>query len=428
MRHWTLIAGLLMASSATAQGPILLEEHFAPNTAYHVSFRMNGAIKLTLPDKTTYDGKGNSEFEYDERVLRVSVAGAVDKTLRQFSHIHFERQIGSEQQKATLRPQVRRLVVLRQDNIEAPFSPDGPLKLSEIDLIRTDVFTPALAGMLPKRAVKPGAEWKADEASVRELTDLFEIKNGDLMCRFDKVDQMLAKVSFEGTISGIGENGPTKHELDGVLYFDLSVRAITYVSLKGAEYYLNKKDQGQGKNTGDFILTRTPIAAPPAIAESANLVVDPNEVNTSLLFEDQDLGVRFVHARKWKPYVERTQVKLDDQNGNGLTITIDPLSRVPTLPQFLGEAKAGIERQRGRIRFEFPMHTLQRQPTSVESIALDVEAPADKSSKQAIIVLAVIRDEAAAATFAATLTTSNRQTLAREAERIAASIRVGKTK
>src|SRR5207302_9654634 len=62
-----------------------------------------------------------------------------------FRSIEFQRNIGDREQQQTIRPAVRRLVLLRHNNTEVPFSPDGPLTWGEIDLVRTDVFTPALA-------------------------------------------------------------------------------------------------------------------------------------------------------------------------------------------------------------------------------------------------------------------------------------------
>ena len=42
------------------------------------------------------------------------------------------------------------MVVIKAGERKAPFSPDGPLTWGEIDVVRTDVFNPALVpGLLP---------------------------------------------------------------------------------------------------------------------------------------------------------------------------------------------------------------------------------------------------------------------------------------
>lgn len=426
MRSLYFVALLFTAAPAAAQ-PLRLQERFAPDVSYHVSCRVQIDGKMTLPDKVlNVDGK--SHIEYDERVLRVDNAGVVDKTLRLFSAMDFERKVGDDAQKHSLRPSVYRLVILRQNNIEAPFSPDGLLKLSEIDLIRTDVFTPALAGLLPKNPVSPGDQWKADEMATRELTDLMKISDGELTCRFDKVDRALAKISFDGKINGVGENGPTRHDLEGFFYFDIAANMLTYVSLKGTENLVDDKGNAKGTIKGTFVLTRQARTAPAAIADTKGLPLDPNEDNTRLLFEDDELGVRLAHARKWKPRVEGTQIKLEDSRGNGVVLTPDPLNRLPTLPQFIAEAKGGLERRKAKVSNVTSAETVQRQPTQVEAAALDAEVALEKSSLKLTVALALIRDQSAGATFAATLLTDDRAAMLRELEKMAASVRVSKMK
>ena len=424
---FSLFSFLFVPGNLFAQSPLRMEERLIPGATYHVSCRVQITGKMTLPGKTL-DIDGKSHIEYDERVLRVNDAGAVDKTLRLFSSLAFERKIGDDVQKNSLRPAVHRLVIVRQGNIEAPFSPDGLLKLGEIDLIRTDVFTPALSGMLPKDAVAPGDSWKGTEAATRELTDLVQITGGELTCRFVKADAVQAKIAFEGIISGVGENGPTKHELDGFCYFDLKANALSYVSLKGTEHLLDEKGEAKGRVTGTFVLTREMKTAPAGIADTTNLTLDPDEDNTRLLFEDEELGLRFAHSRKWKPRVDGSQVRLDDLRGNGVVITLDPVARVPTLQQFQNEVRTGIERRKGTVTFVSPMNAVQRQPTAVESLSIEADIPGEKGSQRGILLVAVIRDEAFGATLAATLVTNDRATLAREMERLAASVRASKGK
>ena len=120
-------------------------------------------------------------------MLDLGQSGAIQKTIRMYRQIDFRRQVGNIPQLSTLRPEVRRLVLLRKGLLKVPFSPDGPLTWGEIDLVRTDVFTPALAGLLPTGPVAVGARWKAADSAVRELTDLARIDDGGLDCRLEQV-------------------------------------------------------------------------------------------------------------------------------------------------------------------------------------------------------------------------------------------------
>src|SRR5262249_15401890 len=156
----------------------------------------------------------------------------------------FQRKVGEQVQQSSLRPTVRRLVILRHNQFEVPFSPEGPLTWSEIDLVRTDVFTPALAGLLAKDAVKPGDRWQADVVAVKELTDLERIEEGGLTCTFDAmttvVGRQQARISFQGSVRGLGEDGSARHQLEGQLYFDLVSNHLSYIHVKGTHYLLNK--------------------------------------------------------------------------------------------------------------------------------------------------------------------------------------------
>ena len=51
--------------------------------------------------------------------------------------------------------------------------------------MRTDVFAPALVGLLPADAVRVGDRWSAAEVAVQELTDLEKIEEGKLECRLE---------------------------------------------------------------------------------------------------------------------------------------------------------------------------------------------------------------------------------------------------
>ena len=109
--------------------------------------------------------------------------GVVTKTARICRRVDFQRTVGDSKQEATIRPAVRRLILLRHNNQEVPFSPDGPLTWGEIDQVRTDVFTPALVGLFPANAVRVGERWTAANTAIQELTDLERIEESKIECR-----------------------------------------------------------------------------------------------------------------------------------------------------------------------------------------------------------------------------------------------------
>ena len=403
---------LILAAAAQAQEPVRLEERLEPGSAYHVSCRVEIAGALKLPDKSptkALDIVGKSVIEYDERVLAMTPTGEIDKTLRLYSTIDFDRTVGAEKQPMSIRPAVRRMVMLRQNNVEVPFSPDGPMTWGEIDLVRTDVFTPALTTLLPRNAVRIGDTWKSGESAVRELTDLNTITAGELTCRLDKLDsaggQSIAKITFTGAVSGIGENGPTKHELDGYLFFDRNARRIGYVSLKGVETLTDAKGEPQGKVTGTFVLTRESRPLPPSIAVAIEST--PSEANTQMLFDDEATGLRFLHSRRWKARLEGNAVRLDDHRGNGVLLTVEPENRLPSALRFQRETKSAIEERKGTVNRVGDIESLQKMPTDIEAFTFDATIPDEKGTRRINLYHAIVRDGRAGVTVSATLTGAN---------------------
>jgi hypothetical protein len=435
-RLWRSLAILCLLGGgvpARAQDPYLLREAFPAGYQYHVSTRVDVAGSLSLPpDKNGTSSKplavtGDSAIEYDERVLDAGADGEVRKTLRIYRRIDFRRKVGDRPQESTIRQPVRRLVVLRLRQAEVPFSPDGPLTWGEIDLVRTDVFTPALAGLLPERAVRPGDRWTAANTAVQELTDMERIDDGRIECRFEQVTTLAgrryARVALAGTVRGLNEDGPNRQQLDGYFFFDLQSSHLSYLTLKGVNALLDKDGKVLGSVEGRFVLTRRPQTQAPDLSDEAlrGVGLDPTAENTELLYDNRDLGIRFLHPRRWRVGAVRgAQVTLDETNGSGLLITVEPADRVPSAAQFLAESRDFLQKQKQRlIRAEPP----QRVAGSgeLDHFALEAEA----GGQRVLLDYYVTRQPSGGVTLAARLLPNDLSALQREVERIARTIQVG---
>src|SRR5262249_22182698 len=206
-----------------------------------------------------------------------------------YRRLDFQRKVGEQTQTSTLRPEVRRLVVLRHNQVEVPFSPDGPMTWNELDLIRTDVFPAALTGLLPAQPVRLNDRWNAALFAVQELTDLDKIEEGTLACQLDQLSasngRRLARVSFSGTVRGVGEDGPTRHTLDGTLFFDRDSNHISYLSMRGTQQLMDKDGKVVGKIEGTFVMTRRPEPCKELADDALRpLKLEPDENNTQLLY------------------------------------------------------------------------------------------------------------------------------------------------
>lgn len=432
-----LLASLILvlpARSSQAAEPIRLREAFPAGYTYHVSCRVDLTGSLTLPaSKEQPEPKpikvtGNSVIEYDERVLEVT-GQQVGKTLRIYRQFQMDRKMGDQPQDAGLRAGVRRLVLVRMKNTEVPFSPDGPLTWHEIDLIRTDVFTPALTGLLPDHPVRPGDRWTAATAAVQELTDMERIDEGKLECRLQEITTLSnrrhARVAVSGSVRGINEDGPNRQQLDGWFFFDLESNHLSYLTLKGTHMLLDKDGKEAGRVEGRFVLTRQANQQSADLADPAlrGVELKPNADNTTLLYDNAELGVRFLYPRRWRVgQVQGRQITLDEPKGSGLLLTLEPLARVPTGKQFLAESRGYLEKQKANIlRVDLP----QPAPdfgSGAEHLALDVAM----SGQRLTLEYYILRQDKGGAIIAARLGGDDLASLRKDVERMVKSLQISR--
>lgn len=427
-----LFAALALTLPASAQEQATLAEVLPPGLQYLVNCRVEVSGNLSLPPEKGQTAPkalavtGVSNLDYFERILAGGGDKPVTRTGRLYRKVEFQRKVGDQAQQATLRPEVRRLIVLRHNQVEVPFSPDGPMTWNELDLVRTDVFTPALTGLLSGGPAKVGDSWKATEAAINEITDLEKLDEGVVACKFEQVavlgGRKQARVSFAGAVRGIGEDGPTRHNLDGYLYFDIESRFITYVSMRGTQLLLDKDGKTVGRIEGTFVLTRRQESCKELTNESLQgLKLEPNEDNTQLLLDNPDLGVKLMHPRRWRVAgVRGPQVALDENSGHGMLMTIEPLKQIPTAQQFLKESRGYLEQQKAKVLRVDEPRQLQAGPRSVEQFAMEVEI----SGQKVLMVYLVLRQGKTGATIAARVLPQQQESALRDIEKIAKSVQL----
>lgn len=426
------VLGLLLPATLAAQEAIALRERFPAGYQYHVSTRVELLGQLTPPAGAKGEPQrpvavsGQSAIEYDERVLD-SADNQARKTIRIYRRVELQRKLGDEPQETGLRPAVRRLVILRSKTVEVPFSPDGPLLWGEIDLVRTDIFTPALVGLLPDQAVRVGQRWNAGAGAVQELTDLERVEQGGLECKLEELTTLAgrrhARVALAGKVAGVNEDGPSRQEIDGYFYFDLESQHLSYLSFRGVHYLMDGNGKESGRIEGRFVLTRQAHQRSADLGDQAlkGLTTEPNADNTQLLYENPDLGVKLLYPRRWRVGgVRGRQLVLDEVNGSGLLLTLDPLNRTPTGAQFLAESREFLLKQQTKInRIEAPRR-LQGAPQELEHFGLEVE----KSGEKATMDYYIGRQALGGITIAARLLPLELPALRKDVEKIARSVTI----
>ncbi len=424
--------GLLVG--VTSGQPYTLSERITVDTKYNVRMRVDITGSLTPPSakgktSTRVQVEGSSLIDYDERVLRVDSNGAVSKTLRHCERMHFRRTLAGQPQELSLRNGVRRLVILRKGHTEVPFSPDGPLTWGEIDAVRTDVFVPALLGLLPSQPVREGDTWTAPPSAAKELTDLEKIDSGALACKFDSIVEQnrrrLARIQFSGTLDGIGEDGPVRHKLQGYCSFDLDGRFLAELALTGTTLLLDESGNEAGKIDGRLALTRSLQTTSPQIEDAAlrGVKLEPDDQNTRMLYDNAELGVKFLFHRRW--YVAQVmgmQVALATKDGQGLLITVDPPANMPTANAFLDESRTWLVQQKAKVKQTYTPRRIRERPP-LDGFAIEAELAGQKLWMDYYVTA----QQGGGATIAARLSQDSQLAeLRREAEAIARSVIITK--
>lgn len=430
-----IAVGAILASAARAQNPVTLAETFDTAEPYRVELKVRLSGRLAIPQEPGKPPQvlpltGGSTLVYDERVLPPDEPRTA-KVIRAYREVAFARTVGGKDQKADIRPAVRRMVVLRSDRgKKAPFSPDGPLTWGEIDVVRTDIFSPALVpGLLPVKPVRPGDRWRLTPAAVAELTDLDPIDEGELVAEFVSVvtisNKRYAKLGVSGSVKGGTEDGTSRQKLDGMGYFDLEANRLTYLNLKGTRELLGPDGKTvSGRIEGTFTMTRGPAGRAADIAGESlrGLDLRPTAENTELLYDNPDLGVKFNHPRRWRVgAVQGRQVTLDEPTGGGVLITVEPAATLPSADKYLAEVRDFLKKEGAAVNgVEAPRRVSDRP--RLDRFALDAEVKQERVRLE----YAVVGQPEGGATVAARLPWADREELRRDVDRVLRTLTITK--
>jgi hypothetical protein len=321
------------------------------------------------------------------------------------------------------------MVVLRSARGKSPFSPDGPLLWSETDVVKNDVFAPALVpALLPNRAVKPGDGWPAGPSAVVELTDMEKVDDGGFAVKFAAVttvnDRRHAKLTIAGTVKGIDAEGPCRHTLDGTAYFDLERNRLAYLSLKGSHELIDPAGKATGRVDGRFVMERSDAGTAEDIGDAklAGVALSPTADNSALLYDNAELGVRFQYPRRWRVgAVQGRQVTLDGPNGGGILVTVEPAARVPTADAYRGEVEGFLKQQKAAVTNAGKPEPVADRP-GIERFGLDADVGGEKVRME----YAVLKAEDGGATVAARLPRADAGVLGEDVARLVRTLAVTK--
>ena len=411
---------------------VVMNESFAAGTSFEVTSTVTVRGSITKPrdaskPPTQSAISTSGATRYRERLLEVPDPKQVTATVRRYLSAtldHAEKKSAEAPPRIVLRSAVERIVVRRMDHQTTAFSPDGPLTAPELDLLKADpaAFTPALIGLLPLQSVKSGDRWDANAEAAAELTGVDPLQSGNLRCVLREISSSgkmkLAKVGLVGSLSGPTELGPARITVEGHFLFDLDRQLITYLVLSGRSEIFGSDGKVTGVLEGRYELSRGLAGEDPRLTDTAlaGLELKPNRESTAMLFEQKNLGVRFLYPRNWElGSVKDNLIQLDDPTGGRMRVTIDA-KPVPNAERLRGQLLTWLESRKATVKEPTKVQTLQvSSPSKAERFS--VQAVLDEKPREWNYVL--IRQADRSATLAAGLTADRAPVLNEDVEFVA---------
>jgi hypothetical protein len=222
-------------------------------------------------------------------------------------------------------------------------------------------------------------------------------------------------------VSGPNEDGSNRHQLDGHFLFDLESNHLSYVYLKGVHTLIDKDEKEVGRVEGRFVMSRQVDTKCKEISDEGlkGATLEPDAENSLLLYDNPDLGVKFLHPRRWRVAgVRGNQVALDGADGSGLMLTLEAAAKTPTGEQFLTESRDWLAGQKAKL-----LRTEEvKRAQGLDHFALEAEVAGQK----VLMDYYVLRNADGGLLVAARLLPDDLDALRKEVERIARSASITK--
>jgi hypothetical protein len=261
------------------------------------------------------------------------------------------------------------------------------------------------------------------------LTDLDPITAGGLTCKYERDTRLggraRAQITFKGKVTGMAEDGPTVHEIEGFYYFDLQSHCLSYVTIEGTRQLRGADGKNGGQVTGRFTMTRLPRDPSPALDDNAlrGLTVEPNAENTRLLFDGTIDGLGFSYPRNWHlEGSDSRQLGLVEKGGSGLLMVRDPgPPQQGVADKFMKDARDRLAKDKATIHRVVP-------PQQIDKTTSKFSIDATIGGQKKALDYYVIQQPAGTVTVTATLLPRDLPHVAQEVERIARSVQITATR
>ena len=306
-----LSANLLKAEESKEKTKTNAEDRFDLTSSWKQGETQHVGIELEVGGFLTVTGKSKvkklpmsvvAKLAYDETLL-----------LSEFKDVRHLRSVRDYQtaeavikvEKSGLTPKLpdsqRRLLMDIEKGETTLFHAEQPIIRDHLDLISVVGNSLAIDELLPRQPVKVGEKWAAEKEAMMALLGLDAIATCEITSELTAVEDDLAKVMIQGTVTGAAEGVATEIEMKAKYHFNLTARRITGFNLAAKE----KRSIGHVA-PGLEVIARLKMQLRNAEKASdideeamAELTAIPAQSMTPLLQEAEIAGFRYLADRRW---------------------------------------------------------------------------------------------------------------------------------
>ncbi len=358
-----LLAAPLALRAAAADSSITLQSVRKPGTIDRVELKLEvGGDMNELVDGNVQTTKMSvtCDLGFDEKTLAVPSGGEGPwRSVRYYDAISAVIKLADDGFKPQLRPGRQLMGVEIDSPTLTYFSPHGPLRREELELIDIVADSLLLDRLLPDKPVAKGDSWKLSEPLLVAMLNLDAVSETNVQSAVTDITDSAVNMQMEGNVEGAFGGVSTEIALKAKYRFNRKTKRIDWLGLLVQE----KRDIGHIEPGFDVVIRLQLKVTPKAGSEHltdealAGLVLEPTDTLRELAYESPKGGFQFIHARNW--YIkdarsDRVTLRMLDRGDLVAQCNVAALPKLAagkevSLSEFQNDVQAALDKNFGQF-------------------------------------------------------------------------------
>lgn len=293
---------------------------------------------------------GSSKIVFRERALKAAGDGRL-RFLRLYEASDYVRKTAGGEERAALRPRVKRVLLDPDQAGYVIYSPDDRLQAPELAMIDEHARRPGLEAFLTSGELTPGRTWNAPSAAIMELTGVDEVASGVVVCKVEKVVEIgarrLLQISANGAVTARTGPARARCEIRGGIYVDAATGKFVSLRTIGKQETFGPDDRLAASLDVDYQVLVEPAADDADLSDEAvaRLPAAPTPEMLMIAFESPAHGVQFEHPRRWSVQrVDSHQILLASPDGS-FVVSTGKNSETPSTSEYFATVEKHLKEQ-----------------------------------------------------------------------------------